>query len=95
MTSIIRTIRDLMRGVNATMAAFENGEKVMVFCESGRHRRVAMACCILVTKGYKAGEAMQLAKEKREKADPYAGYIRKQIEIFETDWNEHHSPTKE
>jgi hypothetical protein len=45
-----------------------------------------MACCILIAKGYSAEDAMHLIKEKRDKPDPYAGYIRKRIEKFESHW---------
>jgi hypothetical protein len=45
---------------------------------------MAMASCILIAKAYSAEEAMRLIKEKRDKADPYAGYIRKRIEKFES-----------
>ena len=73
----------------------EQGHSVLVHCKEGIHRSVAMACCILVAKGYTAEEAIKLVKEKRDKADPDAGYIRKRIEIFESNWNEHHGQTKD
>jgi protein tyrosine phosphatase (PTP) superfamily phosphohydrolase (DUF442 family) len=46
--------KTLMRGVDAALAAFERGEKVMVFCKSGRHRSAATSCCILIGRGYGA-----------------------------------------
>lgn len=86
----------LKRGVRGALPVIdEQGHSVLVHCKEGVHRSVAMACCILVAKGYTAEEAMKLVKEKREKADPYAGYIRKRIKTFAADWNEHHDPTKE
>ena len=86
----------LKRGVYRALPVInEQGHNVLVHCKEGVHRSVAMACCILIAKGYTAEEAMHLVKEKREKADPYAGYISKRIEIFEADWNEHHGPTNE
>jgi hypothetical protein len=42
-----------------------------------------MACCILIAKGHSADEAMQLVKEKREKADPDAWHIQRRIRKFE------------
>jgi len=86
----------LKRGVHRALPVIDEQEDaVLVHCKEGIHRSVAMACCILVAKGYTAEEAMKLVKEKRDKADPYAGYSRKRIEIFEADWNEDHGPTKE
>jgi len=76
----------LRRGVTAALPAIDQGDAVLVHCRQGKHRSVAMACCILVAKGYTSEDAMQLVKEKREVADPYAGYIRKRIEVFESDW---------
>ena len=59
--------KTLMRGVNAAMEAFENGEKVMVFCKSGRHRSVTTACCILIGQGYRGEEAISLVESKQRK----------------------------
>ena len=78
----------LARGVHRALPVIdEQGHAVLVHCKEGVHRSVAMACCILIAKGYTAEEAMYRVKEKREKADPYAGYIRKRIEIFAVNWN--------
>ena len=78
----------LKRGVQRALPVIdEQGHAVLVHCKEGIHRSVAMACCILVAKGCTAEGAMNLVKEKREKADPYAGYIRKRIEIFAAHWN--------
>ena len=86
----------LKRGVDRALPVIdEEGHAVLVHCKEGVHRSVAMACCILIAKGYTAKDAMYLVKDKREKADPYAGYISKRIQIFEVNWNEHHGPTKE
>ena len=86
----------LNRGVQRALPVInEQGHAVLVHCKEGIHRSVAMACCILIAKGYTAEEAMKLVKEKRAKADPYASYIRKRIKVFEADWNEHHGSTKE
>lgn len=79
--------KTLMRGVNAAMEAFENGEKVMVFCKSGRHRSVTTACCILVGRGYEAEEAISLVENKRPQAD-LNDALRKRIKSFEQAWLE-------
>jgi len=78
--------RLLRRGVMAALPVIERGESVMVHCNQGIHRSVAMACCILVSQGYSAGGAMDLVKQQREKADPHAKHIRKPVEMFEDDW---------
>ncbi|MCP4167261.1 MAG: hypothetical protein GY759_15435 [Chloroflexi bacterium] len=78
----------LRRGVHRALPVIDEQEHaVLVHCRAGVHRSVAMACCILITKGCTSENAMKLVKEKRDKADPYAGYIRKRIEIFESNWN--------
>ena len=79
--------KTLMRGVNAAMEAFENGEKVMVFCKSGRHRSVTTACCILVGRGYEAEEAISPVENKRPQAD-LNDALRKRIKSFEQAWLE-------
>ena len=79
--------KKLMKGVDAALAAFERGEKVMVFCKSGRHRSAATSCCILIGRGYGAEEAMDLVESKRAKADLYPG-IRKRIKRFEQEWQQ-------
>lgn len=77
-------------GVSAALPVIESGEAVLVHCKAGVHRSVAMAACILIAQGLSAGEAMQLVKDKREKADPYAPYIRRRIEKFENEWRQEH-----
>lgn len=59
---------------------------MLVFCEGGRHRSVAMTSCILIGQGYSANDAMQLIGSKREVADPYAWHIQRQIRRFEALW---------
>jgi len=80
----------LRRGVLAALPVIEAGNSVLVHCKAGVHRSVAMACCILIAMGYTAENAMQLVKEKRDKADPYIPYIRKRIEKFGEYWSENH-----
>ena len=79
--------KTLMRGVDAALAAFERGEKVMVFCKSGRHRSAATSCCILIGRGYGAEEAMELVESRRTEADLNPA-IRKRIERFEQEWRQ-------
>ena len=79
-------LKTLKRGVEAALPVIHEGGRVLVFCEGGRHRSVAMASCILIGQGYPADEAMQLISRKREVADPYAWHIRRQIRRFEAFW---------
>ena len=74
------------RGVKAALPVIEAGGKVLVHCRAGMHRSVAMACCLLISSGYAADEAMQLVKTKREAADPDAIYIQRRIRKFESYW---------
>jgi protein tyrosine phosphatase (PTP) superfamily phosphohydrolase (DUF442 family) len=87
---ILIPVRTLNRGVEAALPVIEDGHHVLVFCEGGRRRSVAMASCILIGKGYSADEAMRLIKEHRDVADPYAWHIQRQIRKFETYWHENH-----
>lgn len=79
--------KTLMRGVDAALAAFERGEKVMVFCKSGRHRSAATSCCILIGQGYSANDAIELVESKRSEADLNPP-IRRRIERFEQEWQQ-------
>ena len=79
-------LRTLKRGVEAALPVMQNGGRVLVFCEGGRHRSVAMGSCILIGQGYSADDAMQLISSKREVADPYAWHIQRQIRRFEVSW---------
>ena len=58
--------------------------------QSGVHRSVAMATCILIAHGYTADEAMTLVVEQRPVADPYAPYIQSRIRKFEQSWQRRH-----
>ncbi len=66
----------------------KSGKKVLCFCRMGRHRSVAMAASILIALGYSAEDAMNLIKQKRPIADPYAKHIKKTIYSFEKLWLE-------
>ena len=79
----------LRAGVLAALPVLERGEGVLAHCVFGRHRGVAMACCVLIGLGRSAEEAMALADERRAVADPYVWYIRSRIEAFERDWRSH------
>ena len=83
-------IRTLNRGVETALPVIQQGHRVLVFCEGGRRRSVAMASCVLVGMGYSADKAMQLVSQKREVADPYAWQIKRQIRKYESYWIEHH-----
>ena len=77
----------LEQGVRAALPVIESGHKVLVYCQAGRHRSVAMAAAILIAKGYPADEAMALIARRRSKADPYARHIERQIRRFAERWS--------
>jgi protein-tyrosine phosphatase len=81
-------MRTLKKGVCAALPIIEDGHSILAHCKEGIHRSVAQAACVLIGMGYTADEAMQLIKEKRAVADPYAGYIEKRIRKFERQWPE-------
>ena len=85
-------VKTLTRGVESSLPIIQDGHKVLVFCEAGRHRSVAMAASILIGMGYSAEEAMDLISKNRRVADPYAGHIQRQIRKFEKEWNQHVGP---
>jgi hypothetical protein len=80
----------LRAGVLAALPVLGRGEGVLAHCVFGRHRSVAMACCVLIGLGRSAEEAMALVEERRAAADPYVGYIQRRIRAFERDWIAHH-----
>jgi len=79
-------IKSLHRGVKAALEAIRNGGKVYTHCAAGAHRGVTMGACILIAQGFDPHAAMNLIKEKREQADPYAFYIRPRILKFASQW---------
>lgn len=85
----------LEQGVLAALPVIDEGHRVLVFCQGGRHRSVAMAAAILIAKGYSADEAMALIARRRPKADPYAGHIERQIKKFEAAWQSRTSGDRE
>ena len=76
----------LRRGVEAALPVLNQGGRVLVYCRAGRHRSVAMACCILIGLGMTADTAMHLVATGRPVADPHAPHIERRIRAFERDW---------
>ena len=81
-------LSSLQRGVETALPEIQAGRNVLVYCKQGRHRSVAMACCILIGLRYSAEDAMKLVKEKRPAADPGARHIQRRIRKFEQHWQE-------
>lgn len=81
---------NLWKGVDESQKTFKDGGKVMVYCKGGVHRSVVMACCILISQGCTAEEAMARVKERRPVADPYSPHYRSRILKFEEEWNSKH-----
>jgi dual specificity phosphatase 12 len=76
-------ISTLLRGVNASKPVIQSDGKILVHCQAGVHRSVAMACCILISTNMTADQAMRLVKQKRPIADPDIWYIQSRIRKFE------------
>jgi adenosylmethionine-8-amino-7-oxononanoate aminotransferase len=76
----------LVRGVKTALPVIKRGEGVMVYCRQGRHRSVAMACCILIGMGYSSEDAVALVKNNRAIADPDAEHINDRIVKFAGIW---------
>jgi protein-tyrosine phosphatase len=81
-------IKRLEKGVNLALPVLAKKGKVLIYCKSGVHRSVAMACCVLIALGKSAEEAMAIVKKKRPLAKPETSYIKKRIVKFEKYWNE-------
>jgi protein-tyrosine phosphatase len=75
------------RGVQAALPVIDEGGKVLVHCLAGIHRSVALACCILIAKGYPSQEAVELVQRQRAVAKPEDAHILARIKKFEADWN--------
>jgi protein tyrosine phosphatase (PTP) superfamily phosphohydrolase (DUF442 family) len=80
------SMENVWKGVDHAQRTFDEGSKVMVYCKGGIHRSVVMACCILVSQGYSAEEAMARVKERRPVADPYTDHFKSRILKFEEEW---------
>lgn len=76
----------LRRGVETALPVIERGGRVLVYCRAGRHRSVAMACCILIGLDMTADDAMDIVATRRSIADPHAPHIERRIRAFERDW---------
>jgi len=83
------SMENIWKGVQRAQETFEGGGKVMVYCKGGVHRSVVMACCILISQGYNAEEAMALVKKHRPVADPYTEHYKSRILKFEEEWSAH------
>jgi protein tyrosine phosphatase (PTP) superfamily phosphohydrolase (DUF442 family) len=81
------SISKLVRGAQAALETIHGGGKVYTHCAYGRHRGVAMGACILIAQGLDPQAAMQLIKERRSVADPFAYYIRPRILKFAREWS--------
>lgn len=80
------SLAKLLRGVEAAKSIIEEGGRVLVHCQKGRHRSIIMAAAILIANGQTADEAMALLRARRAVADPDTWYVRRQIKRFETYW---------
>ena len=80
------SIHKLNHGVHSALTTIQFGGKVYTHCAYGRNRGVAMGACILIAQGYEPQAAMQLIKECRPVADPFAYYIRPRILKFAREW---------
>ena len=81
------SIQKLIHGAHTAIQTIRVGGRVYTHCAYGRHRGVAMGACILVAQGYTPQAAMQLIKERRTVADPFAFYIRSRILKFAKEWH--------
>ena len=79
-------IKTLQRGAHAALETIRNGGKVLAHCAGGVHRGVTMGACILIAQGHAPHDAMNLIKERRPIADPFAFYIRPRILKFANQW---------
>jgi protein tyrosine phosphatase (PTP) superfamily phosphohydrolase (DUF442 family) len=81
------SISKLRMGAQTALETIRDSGRVYAHCAYGRHRGVAMGACILIAQGYEPQAAMELIKERRAVADPFAWYIRPRILKFATEWN--------
>ncbi len=80
-------IKSLQRGARAALDVIHNGARIYTHCAGGVHRGVTMGAAILIAQGMSPRPAMELIKEKRPIADPFAFYIRPRILKFASQWN--------
>lgn len=81
------SIPKLIRGAQHALETIQRGGRVYAHCAYGRHRGPAMGACILIAQGYDPRAAMQVIKQRRAVADPFAWYIRPRILKFAREWN--------
>lgn len=86
-------MRTFDHGVREALPVLEGGAGVLVHCRQGRHRSVAMVCCILIAQGLSADDAMRLVIERRHVADPHAFWIEPRIRKFERRWRKRQGTT--
>jgi hypothetical protein len=79
-------LEKIWTGVRAAGETIAKGDRVMVYCKVGRHRSATMACCILVSQGFTADEAIQKVREKRPVARPDHASFKRVIKKFEREW---------
>jgi protein-tyrosine phosphatase len=80
-------LKALHRGAQAALEVIREGGRVYAHCAGGVHRGVTMGAAILIAQGMSPLSAMELIKEKRPQADPFAFYIRPRILKFANQWN--------
>jgi protein tyrosine phosphatase (PTP) superfamily phosphohydrolase (DUF442 family) len=73
-------------GIEAAIPVLAAGGAVLCHCREGRHRAVAMACCILIAQGCSAESAMKLVEAGRSVARPRHFWIAARIRKFERLW---------
>ena len=88
------SVKKLLVGVEAASPVIRNSGKVLVFCQEGKRRSVAMAAAILISMGQTGEEATDLLTTARTVADPRRWYIRRQIKAFERYWRKRGSAWK-
>lgn len=81
------SIKYLHRGAKVALETIQDGGRIYTHCEGGVHRGVTMGAAILIAQGMSPRAAMELIKEKRPIADPFAFYIRPRILKFASQWN--------
>ena len=73
-------------GIEAAIPVLAAGGSVLCHCREGRHRAVAMACCVLIAQGCTTESAMKLVEAGRRVARPRAFWIAPRIRMFERLW---------
>lgn len=80
-------------GVAFTNRHLDRDERVLIHCEYGIGRSATLALCVLVSRGMKPLEALELAKSRRrqvspnrEQFDAWVGWMREWKAARGTDW---------